>query len=404
MVTFGEDPIRAATGVPSGSGAFATTRLDLALPGPEGTPSRLGLGTHFAPHSNAVYWNLSTKRPVRYRDAGVNIDEADRAVSSIKKFARQTFTPGVLAEIGSFGAMYQLAGYRKPVLVSSADGVGTKLKVAFLTGRHGTVGEDLVNHCVNDIAVQGAVPLFFLDYFAVGKLDAEVAAAVVGGIARGCRKNGCALIGGETAEMPGLYAEGEYDLAGFIVGAAERAELLTGKSIRAGDVLLGLPSTGLHTNGYSLARKLLFEVAGYGPKTLLPEVGATVGDALLRVHRSYLKPIRALMAAGLLRGAAHITGGGITDNTPRMLPKEFGVAIETGAWKIPPLFEVLRRIGDIPEDDYRRTLNLGVGMILAVSARTAVKAEAVLRKLGETPFRMGSVVTLKRGRPRVEYL
>jgi phosphoribosylformylglycinamidine cyclo-ligase len=188
------------------------------------------------------------------------------------------------------------------------------------------------------------------------------------------------------------------------VGAAERAELLTGKSIRAGDVLLGLPSTGLHTNGYSLARKLLFEIAGYGPKTLLPEVGATVGDALLTVHRSYLKPIRALIAAGLLRGAAHITGGGITDNTPRMLPKEFGVAIETGAWKIPPLFEVLRRIGDIPEDDYRRTLNLGVGMILAVPARTAVKAEAVLSKLGETPFRMGSVVTLKRGRPRVEYL
>ena len=326
----------------------------------------------------------------------MNIDEADRAVSSIKKFARQTFTAGVLTEIGSFGAMYQLAGYRKPVLVSSADGVGTKLKVAFLTGRHGTVGEDLVNHCVNDIAVQGATPLFFLDYFAVGKLDAEVAAAVVGGIARGCKKNGCALIGGETAEMPGLYADGEYDLAGFIVGAAERGELLTGKGIRAGDVLLGLPSTGLHTNGYSLARKLLFEVAGYGPKTLLPQVGATVGDAL--------RPIRALMAAGLLRGAAHITGGGITDNTPRMLPQQFGVAIETGAWKIPPLFEVLRGIGDIPEDDYRRTLNLGVGMILAVPARGAAKAEAVLSKLGETPFRMGSVVTLKRGCPRVEYL
>jgi phosphoribosylformylglycinamidine cyclo-ligase len=347
---------------------------------------------------------LSTRKPVRYRDAGVNIDEADRAVSSIKKFARQTFTPGVLAEIGSFGAMYQLSGYRKPVLVSSADGVGTKLKVAFLTGRHGTVGEDLVNHCVNDIAVQGATPLFFLDYFAVGKLDAEVAAAVVGGIARGCKKNGCALIGGETAEMPGLYADGEYDLAGFIVGAAERGELLTGTSIRAGDVLLGLPSTGLHTNGYSLARKLLFEVAGYGPKTLLPEVGATVGDALLAVHRSYLRPIRALMAAGLLRGGAHITGGGITDNTPRMLPKHFGVAIETGAWRIPPLFEVLRRIGDIPEDDYRRTLNLGVGMILAVPARGAAKAETVLRKLGETPFRMGGVVARKRGRPRVEYL
>jgi phosphoribosylformylglycinamidine cyclo-ligase len=346
---------------------------------------------------------LPTLKQVRYRDAGVDIDEADRAVSSIKKLARDTFTRGVLTEIGSFGASYQLAGFRKPVLVSSADGVGTKLKVAFLTGRHDTVGEDLVNHCVNDIAVQGASPLYFLDYFAVGKLDADVAAAVVSGIARGCRKNGCALIGGETAEMPGMYAESEYDLAGFIVGAAERRDLLDGKKIREGDLLLGLPSTGLHTNGYSLARKLLFDVAGYGPKTMLPEVGTTVGDALLAVHRSYLKPIRALTDAGLLRGAAHITGGGITDNTPRMLPKEFAAAIDTTAWTIPPLFLVLRRIGNIPEDDFRRTLNLGVGMILAVPARGAAKAEAVLRKAGESPFRIGSVIRAKRGGPRVEY-
>ena len=209
----------------------------------------------------------------------MNIDEADRAVSAIKKLAGPTFTRGVVTDIGSFGACFQLSGFRRPVLVSSADGVGTKLKVAFLTGRHETVGEDLVNHCVNDIAVQGALPLFFLDYFAVGKLDAAVAESVVKGIARGCRNNGCALIGGETAEMPGLYAESEYDLAGFIVGAAERTKLLTGKTIRAGDVLLALPSTGLHTNGYSLARKLLFEVAGYGPQTFLPEVGATVADA-----------------------------------------------------------------------------------------------------------------------------
>jgi phosphoribosylformylglycinamidine cyclo-ligase len=350
---------------------------------------------------------LSTRRPVRYRDAGVDIDEADRAVSAIKKLARRTFTRGVLSDIGSFGAMYQLAGFRKPVLVSSADGVGTKLKVAFLTGRHGTVGEDLVNHCVNDIAVQGAVPLFFLDYFAVGRLDAAVAAAVVSGIARGCRHNGCALIGGETAEMPGLYDEGEYDLAGFIVGAAERSQLLTGTRIRAGDALLALPSTGLHTNGYSLARKLLFDVAGYSARTVLPEVGADVGanlgDALLAVHRSYLKPIRALMAARLLKGAAHITGGGITGNTPRMLPKEFGVVIDTGSWPIPPLFEVLRRLGNIPDDDYRRTFNLGVGMILAVAARGVARAEAVLGKLGERPFVIGEVVAGKRGRPRVEY-
>jgi phosphoribosylformylglycinamidine cyclo-ligase len=340
---------------------------------------------------------------MRYRDAGVDIDEADRAVSSIKKMARATFTRGVLADIGSFGAMYQLAGFRKPVLVSSADGVGTKLKVAFLTGRHATVGEDLVNHCVNDIAVQGARPLFFLDYFAVGKLASGVAASVVSGIARGCARNGCALIGGETAEMPGMYAAGEYDLAGFIVGAAERAELLTGKSIRAGDVLLALPSTGLHTNGYSLARKLLFDVAGYGPRTLLPEVGATVGDALLAVHRSYLSPIRALMSAGLLRGAAHITGGGITDNTPRMLPRGLAAEIETGAWRIPALFEALRRIGNIPVEDYRRTFNLGAGMILAVPARGAARADSVLSKLGETPFRIGRVIVHKRGRARVEY-
>ena len=333
----------------------------------------------------------------------MDIDEASRAVSSIKKLARQTFTAGVLTDIGSFGAAFQLSGFRKPVLVSSADGVGTKLKVAFLTGRHDTVGEDLVNHCVNDIAVQGAVPLFFLDYFAVGKLDAAVAAAVVSGIARGCRQNGCALIGGETAEMPGLYAESEYDLAGFIVGAAERSVLLTGKRIRAGDALLALPSTGLHTNGYSLARKLLFEVAGYGPKTLLPEVGATVGDILLRVHRSYLRPIRALMTAGFLLGAAHITGGGITDNTPRILPKGVAAAIDTTSWRIPALFEVLRRIGNIPDDDFRRTFNLGAGMIFAVPARTAARAEAVLSRLGETPFRIGSVIPRKRGRPPVEY-
>ena len=346
---------------------------------------------------------MSTQQRIRYSDAGVNIDEADRAVSAIKKFARQTFTPGVLTEIGSFGASYQLNGFRKPVLVSSADGVGTKLKVAFATGRHDTVGEDLVNHCVNDIAVQGAIPLFFLDYFAVGKLHAGVAASVVSGIARGCKANGCALIGGETAEMPGMYDEGEYDLAGFIVGAAERKSLLNGKAVRAGDVLLAMPSTGLHTNGYSLARKLLFEVAGYGPKTMLPEVGSSVADALLAVHRSYLKPIRALMEAGLLHGAAHITGGGITDNTPRMMPNPLGASIDTASWTVPPLFEVLRRIGDIPIDDYRRTFNLGVGMIFAVGARGAVKAETVLKKIGERPWRIGSVVQVKRGRPRVDY-
>jgi phosphoribosylformylglycinamidine cyclo-ligase len=343
------------------------------------------------------------KKPILYSDAGVDITEGERAVAAIKKFARRTFTPSVLTDIGSFGAAYALSGFRKPVLVSSADGVGTKLKVAVLTGRHDTVGEDLVNHCVNDIAVQGAVPLFFLDYFASGKLSAGVAAAVVSGMARGCLANGCALIGGETAEMPGMYQAGDYDLAGFIVGAAERGGLLTGRSIRAGDALLGLPSTGLHTNGYSLARKLLFETAAYSADTFLPEVGATVADALLAVHRSYLKPIRTLQRAKLLLGAAHITGGGITDNTPRMLPKGLAAAIDTSSWRIPPLFELLRRLGNVPDDDYRRSFNLGAGMIFAVPVRSAGKAETILRRIGESPFRIGAVIERKRGRPLVEY-
>jgi phosphoribosylformylglycinamidine cyclo-ligase len=346
---------------------------------------------------------MATQPQTRYRDAGVDLDEAERAVRAIKKLARGTFTRGVLTDIGTFGACFGLAGWKRPVLISSADGAGTKLKIACLTGCHDTVGEDLVNHCVNDIAVQGATPLFFLDYFAAGRLEASVAAAVVAGIARGCRQNGCALIGGETAEMPGLYAAGEYDLAGFIVGAAERSALLTGRGIRAGDILLGLPSTGLHTNGYSLARKLLLETAGYNANSLLPDLGCTVAEELLKVHRSYLRPIRALAAAGLLRGAAHITGGGITDNTPRMLPKGLAARLDTSSWQVPPVFELLRRIGCIPEDDYRRTFNLGIGMILAVAARRAGRAEQVLRKIGESPRRIGTVIAHKRGRGRVEY-
>src|ERR1700688_3114751 len=238
---------------------------------------------------------MASKKTIGYKDAGVNIDEADRAVGMIRQHARGTFTRDVLTDIGSFGAGYLLAGWKRPVLISSADGVGTKLKIAFLSGRHNTIGEDLVNHCVNDIAVQGAVPLFFLDYFAVGALDADVAGQVIAGVARGCRNNGCALIGGETAEMPGLYQPGEYDLAGFIVGAVERKAMLTGANIRAGDVLLGLPSNGLHTNGYSLARKLLFETA---QRPLTDELS----DELLKVHRSYLKPIRALIDERMLKG------------------------------------------------------------------------------------------------------
>jgi len=328
---------------------------------------------------------MAQKKQIGYKDAGVNIDEADRAVASIRKMAQATFTAGVLTDIGSFGGGFRLQGFRDPVLISSADGVGTKLKLAFLTGRHSTIGEDLVNHCVNDIAVQGATPLFFLDYFAIGKLNAKVAAEVISGVARGCKANGCALIGGETAEMPGLYAAGEYDLAGFIVGAVERKRMLTGSTIRAGDALIGLPSTGLHTNGYSLARKLLFEVAGM-------QAEGPIADELLKLHRSYLKPIRALHDAGLLKGAAHITGGGITDNTPRILPKGLGVKIHLGSWPVLPIFELLRQIGDIEQDDWRRTFNLGIGMILVISPRQLSKATRILDALREGWYQIGEVV------------
>jgi phosphoribosylformylglycinamidine cyclo-ligase len=335
---------------------------------------------------------MPPRKQVRYKDAGVDIDEADRAVARIKTLAQATMTRGVLTGIGSFGAGFELTGYKKPVLVSSADGVGTKLKLAFMTGRHDTIGEDLVNHCVNDIAVQGATPLFFLDYFAVGKLNATVAAQVVEGISRGCKANKCALIGGETAEMPGFYAAGEYDLAGFIVGVVEKKRMLTGAKIKAGDVLIGLPSTGLHTNGYSLARKLIFDVAAHKPNTFLKEVGATVADDLLRVHRSYLKPIQALMKAGILKGAAHITGGGITENTPRMLSADLGAEIDWGSWPVLPIFEFLRKLGNIPDDDWRRSFNLGMGMIFAVGKKNVSEAERVLTLLGESYYTVGRVI------------
>ena len=272
------------------------------------------------------------KRALTYADAGVDIDEAGRATERFKRYARATFDGNVLTGIGAFGAAYSTAGkrLRDPVLVSSADGVGTKLNVAFAMDKHDTVGRCLVNHCVNDIAVQGAEPLFFLDYFATGKLEARAAASVVKGIAAACKQNGVALIGGETAEMPGMYAAGEYDLAGFIVGACERSALIDGSKVREGSVLIGLPSSGLHTNGYSLARKLFFDAAGYKIDTRVPELRTTVGKELLKVHRSYLPALRALAEAGLLLGAAHVTGGGITGNTPRMLPKRFEAHIRQG--------------------------------------------------------------------------
>lgn len=335
---------------------------------------------------------MAIKRTIRYRDAGVDIDEANRAVSRIKKLAKATFNAAVCTGIGSFGAGYRLAGVKKPILITSADGVGTKLKVAILAGRHHTIGEDLVNHCVNDIAVQGAVPLYFLDYFATGKLSADVTVEVVRGLARGCKRNGCALIGGETAEMPGLYRDGEYDIAGFITGVVEESQLVTGKSIVAGDVLLGFPSSGLHTNGYSLARRLLFDVAKYKVDSHVEELGTTVGDELLKVHRSYLAPLRVLCRKRYLKGAAHITGGGITENLPRILPPRCGAVIDTKSWRIPAVFELLRSIGNIPEDDYRRTFNLGIGMIVAVSRRHLEAALDLLTEAKQKAIVVGEVI------------
>ncbi len=339
-----------------------------------------------------------------YRDAGVNIDEADRAVSHIKRLASRTLTRDVLTSIGSFGAGFNLKGWRDPVLVSSADGVGTKLKIAFATGRHNTIGEDLVNHCVNDIAVQGARPLFFLDYFAVGKLDGKILASVMEGIARGCKRNRCALIGGETAEMPGMYQPGEYDLAGFIVGAVERKRMITGETIKPGDVLLGLPSQGLHTNGYSLARMLLFEAAGHAPSAKLPKLAGTLADELLKVHKSYLKPIERLHAKKLLKGAAHITGGGLTDNLPRILPKNCSAEIQLGSWPKQPIFDLLQNIGNIPEDDLRRTFNLGIGMVFVISHKKIDAVSKILKTLKEPAYPIGNVVKQKSPKqPRVIY-
>jgi phosphoribosylformylglycinamidine cyclo-ligase len=307
--------------------------------------------------------------PLTYAGAGVDIEAQDRALVEIRRLAKSTFTPGVLSEIGGFGGLFTLEPENPSgaVLVASADGVGTKLKVAQMAGLHETVGADLVNHCVNDILVQGARPLFLLDYLATGRLEPGVAAKVVGGIARACRENGCALLGGETAEMPGFYQPGEYDLAGFIVGTCGRDRLLRREGVRAGDALVALPSAGLHTNGYSLARRVIFELLGLRVDSQLPGLGVTVAEALLAVHRSYLSAVGPLIERGLVKSAAHITGGGITDNLPRALPDGVGAEILLNSWDEPPLFRLIREAGHVPEDDMRRTFNLGVGMILVAA-------------------------------------
>ncbi|MEQ1573604.1 MAG: phosphoribosylformylglycinamidine cyclo-ligase [Vicinamibacterales bacterium] len=334
-----------------------------------------------------------------YKTAGVNIDAGNEAIRRIRTLARSTFTEGVLSDIGSFGGLFRLepGRFRETVLVSSADGVGTKLKVAFLAKRHDTIGVDLVNHCVNDILVQGAAPLFFFDYLSVGRLSPEVAESIVGGMAAACRENNCALLGGETAEMPGFYADGEYDVAGFIVGAVERDKLITGRTIAVGDVLVGVPSSGLHTNGYSLARQIIFEHLKLDIGSQVLELGQTVGDFLLEPHRSYLPLVRPLLDGGRLKGMAHITGGGITENLPRMLPHGTAAVVDAASWEFPPLFRWLQANGRVPMEDMMRTFNMGIGLIIAVSRDRAEQLTEELAARGGRDARIiGEVV---RGEP-----
>jgi phosphoribosylformylglycinamidine cyclo-ligase len=330
---------------------------------------------------------------IDYRQSGVDIDAGNEAVRRIRTIARSTYTPGVLAGVGAFGGLFAIdPGIQDPVLVASADGVGTKLKLAFMTGVHDTIGVDLVNHCVNDILVQGARPLFFLDYLATGRLAPEVAEQIVRGVAAACRENHCALLGGETAEMPGFYAEGEYDVAGFIVGVVPRSKVIDGRGILAGDVLVALPSSGLHTNGYSLARRIVFDRLGLDVHARVDELGETVAEALMRPHRSYLAPLQPLLERGLVKGLAHITGGGITGNLPRTLPEGRTFSLDRESWTVPPVFRWLQRAGRIADDEMFRAFNMGVGLIVVCGPDDAGAVVGLLAAAGESAWRLGRVV------------
>jgi phosphoribosylformylglycinamidine cyclo-ligase len=335
-----------------------------------------------------------SKTAVTYADAGVDIDRANRTKKRIKYLAHKTFTRSVLSEIGGFGGLFAVDKLKwvDPILVSSVDGVGTKLKIAFEMDVHHTIGADLVNHCVNDIAVQGATPLFFMDYLASGRIEPEITEKVIEGLAEACKHNGCALIGGETAEMPGFYPDGEYDLAGFIVGAVERERIITGKTVEVGDVILGLASNGLHTNGYALARKLLFEVGKYTLDSYVNELKGKVGNELLRTHKSYWPAIKRLVDGECVSAMAHITGGGITENLPRVLPRGVAAVIEMGSWQIPPIFEHLQQLGNVPQEEMFRTFNMGLGMLLVVPSKKFKKAQTVLERAGEKAFTIGRIV------------
>ncbi len=328
-----------------------------------------------------------------YKNAGVDIQAGEEVVDRIKPLVRSTFNPHVLADIGGFGGLYDasfLKTLHEPVLVSSVDGVGTKLKVAFMTGRYDTVGQDLVNHCVNDIAVCGARPLFFLDYFATGRLEPNVAVEVIAGFAHACRENGCALIGGETAEMPSMYQDGEFDLAGTVVGVVDRAHMITGSTTVAGDVLLGLPSTGLHTNGYSLARAVLFPKHDVNDQ--VPETGRTIADELLSVHRSYLGAIQETMRIDGVHAYSHITGGGLEGNTRRVVRSPLRLKVDWSAWERPAIFRFIQEEGSVAEEDIRQALNLGIGLVIVVARAAVDTVTAALERIGETPIVIGEVV------------
>jgi phosphoribosylformylglycinamidine cyclo-ligase len=342
--------------------------------------------------------SASDKTELTYANSGVDISAGEQVVSRIKSLARDTFTPDTLSDIGSFGALFKadFGDIKKPALVSSADGVGTKLKLAFMTGKHDTVGEDLVNHCVNDILVQGARPLFFLDYFATGTLSPDVAVATISGISRGCKNHGMAFIGGETAEMPDFYSAGEYDLAGFIVGVVDQDKIIDGSAVQPGDTLLGVASSGLHTNGFSLARKAIFERAEHTPDEHIDQLGCSIAESLMKVHTSYLQPVQQLfneLGSGSIHGMAHITGGGIAGNLGRIIPEGLQAQIKPDSWPTLPVFDFIQDCGGIAEEEMRKAFNLGVGFVLVVAPGDVDRVGAILRDSGHESFTIGAVAS-----------
>jgi phosphoribosylformylglycinamidine cyclo-ligase len=337
-----------------------------------------------------------------YKKAGVDIEEGDRFVKLISPIVKKTFRPEVMTDIGSFGALFALKKYQNPVLVSGTDGVGTKLKIAFMADRHETVGIDLVAMCVNDILTSGAEPLFFLDYFATGKLRSDKAKDVVSGIARGCREAGCALIGGETAEMPGFYEQDEYDLAGFSVGVVEKKGIIDGSAIKEGDAVIGILSSGLHSNGYSLARKVFFEQERLKIGSYVPELQSTIGEELLKPTRIYVKAFQAVREKYRVKGMAHITGGGIPGNLPRIFNKRLTAVIQTGSWPVPPVFELIRKLGRVPLADMRKTFNMGIGYVIVIREKSSRSVVTLLNEYGYSAYLIGSIE--KGGRERIRYV